>query len=292
MARPQELLEPDAVHAFGVFADHLNFTAAAARLHLSQPSLHTKIRKLQAGLGVDLYEREGRVLRLTTAGQRLAAYARDCTRRADDLLGDLTDSPAPVMLAAGRGTFRWVLGDGVRRLTRSGRPLHVLVADRQEALAALTDGRVDLAVVAHDPPPPHLRSQPLARYPQVLLAPRGSRLARLDEVRLADLEGLALVVPPAGRPHRSTLERALADAGVTWSVAAEVDGWDLLAHFAALGLGVTVVNGCVRPPAGLVAVPVRDLPQVTYHAVWRAEREDLALVVLERLRPATPDATA
>jgi DNA-binding transcriptional LysR family regulator len=285
MARPHDLLEPDAVHAFGVFADHLNFTTAAARLHLSQPSLHAKIRKLQSGLGVDLYERDGRGLRLTTAGQRLAGYAKDCARRADDLVGDLTSAPAPVMLAAGRGTFRWVLGEGVRRLTRAGRPLSVLVADRQEALTALDGGRVDLAVVAHDPPPPHLRSEVLARYPQVLLVPRRSRLATAGEVGLRDLAGLALVVPPVGRPHRSTLDRALGEAAVRWTVAAEVDGWDLLTHFAALGLGAAVVNGCVRAPAGLVALPVRDLPQVSYWAAWRPQREDLALDTLTQLRP-------
>lgn len=280
-----ELLESDAVHAFAVFADHLNFTAAAGQLHLSQPSLHAKIRKLQAGLGVELYEREGRGLRLTAAGERLAAFARDATRRADDLLADLHSGPAPVMIAAGRGTLRWVIGDGVHRLARSGRPLRVLTADRDAALTAVGSGRADLAVIAHDPPPRPLRSEQLAAYPQTLLLPRRHRLAASEDITLRDLDGLALVVPPADRPHRRSLERALLDAGVSWSLAAEVDGWDLLAHFAALGLGATVVNGCVRPPTGLAAVPIRDLPTVRYWAVWRPERDRLATDTLAHLRP-------
>lgn len=63
-------LRADAVHAFGVFADHLSFTAAAEALHLSQPSLHTKVRKLQDALGVPLYERHARGLRLTETRNR------------------------------------------------------------------------------------------------------------------------------------------------------------------------------------------------------------------------------
>jgi DNA-binding transcriptional LysR family regulator len=278
-----DVLESDAVRAFAVFAEHLNFTAAARVLHLSQPSLHAKIRKLQAGLGVDLYERDGRALRLTVAGERLAVFARDAERQVGDLLADLHLRSAPVTLAAGRGTFRWVIGDGVRSLARSGRDLRVLTVDRADALAAVGSGRVDVAVVAADPPGRSLRARQIASYPQTLVVPRRHPLAGRVAVRVRDLDGLALVVPPPGRAHRRTLELALLDAGVAWRVAAEVDGWDLLVHFASLGIGATVVNGCVRPPAGLVAVPVADLPRVRYWAAWRAERAGLAGDVLAHL---------
>ena len=73
----RDVLEADAVRSFAVFAEHLNFTAAAAALRVSQPSLHVKISKLAAALGADLYQRQGRSLRLTAAGERLAAFALD-----------------------------------------------------------------------------------------------------------------------------------------------------------------------------------------------------------------------
>jgi DNA-binding transcriptional LysR family regulator len=92
-----------------------------------------------------------------------------------------------------------------------------------------------------------------------------------------------LLVPPAGRPHRRALDRALGEAGVGWRVAAEVDGWDLLVHFAHLGLGATIVNGCVRLPSGLCGVPVEDLPEVRYWAAWRAQREAVLASALREL---------
>src|SRR5688500_16121645 len=104
----RDLLEADALRAFAVFAEHRSFTAAAAALHISQPSLHVKVNKLATALGVDLYERVGRRLALTAAGQRLAAFALDSRRRVDDFLRELHEDTSSLTIAAGRGTFRWV----------------------------------------------------------------------------------------------------------------------------------------------------------------------------------------
>lgn len=266
------LLEADAVRAFAVFAEHRNFTTAAAALHLSQPSLHVKIRQLADGLGLELYQREGRGLVLTAAGERLAEFARESSRRADDFLGDLREDTRLVRIAAGRATLRWVISGTIQAIARSGRGVRVLTANRDAALASLGSGQADLAAIALDPPPPSLAARLIATYPQVLVVPAKHPLAGRRRVRVADLAGLDLLVPPAGRPHRRSLESALLEAGVEWQVAAEVDGWDLLIHFAALGLGSTVVNGCVHLPPRLRAVPVTDLPPVRYWAVWRPSR--------------------
>ena len=267
-----DLLEADALRAFAVFATHRNFTTAAAELHISQPALHVKIRKLAAGLGVDLYERDGRRLVLTSAGQRLAAFAADTRQRTGEFLRDLHHGRPELAVAAGRSTFRWVISDAVRRTGADGWTVRITVADRDAALAALASGRVDVAVVGFDPPPRSVESRHVATYPQILVVAATHPLAARATVRVRDLAGLDLLVPPPERPHRRSLDRALADAGVAWRPVAEVDGWDLLVHFAALGLGATVVNGCVPVPDGLAAVPVTDLPAVRYWAAWRKHR--------------------
>jgi DNA-binding transcriptional LysR family regulator len=266
-----------------VFARHGSFTRAAAELHISQPSLHVKIRKLSAALGVELYERHGRELTLTRAGERLAAFGQESRRRLDDFLGGLDDAGAALTIAAGRGTFRWVIADAVRRIAATGRAVQVLTADRDAALAALSSGAVDLAVIAHDPPPRSHESRMIASFPQVLMIDRRHPLAGRARVALTDLDGLDLVVPPAGRPHRKALDRALLDAGVGWRPAAEVDGWDLLVHFATMGIGACVVNGCVPAPAELAATPIADLPTVRYWAVWRAQRRSIVADALAEL---------
>ncbi len=269
----QDLLEPDALRSFAVFAEHRNFTTAAAALNISQPSLHVKIRKLADALGTDLYERAGRSLVLTAAGERLAAFAVDARLRVDDFLADLEESTPTLTIAAGRGAFRWVIADAVRAVARRDRKIRVITADRDAAVAALGSGHADIAVVGYDPPPGRFRVREIAAYPQTLLISRTHPLACRAQVTLADLAGLDLIVPPPGRPHRRALERALLDAGVPWQAVAEADGWDLQVQFADLGIGATVVNGCVRPPPGLAAIPVTGLPDVRYWAAWCPQRQ-------------------
>jgi len=280
----RDLLEADGLRAFAVFAEHRNLTAAAAALHISQPSLHAKIGKLAAALGTDLYERDGRRLRLTAAGERLAAYALDSRRRLDEFIEELDQGAPTLTIAAGRGALLWVVGESIGRISRSGRQIHVITADREAAVAALASGRADIAVMANDPPPRHLHSVQIAAYRQTLMVDAAHPLAGRRQVRLASLRDLSLVVPPPGRPHRRTLERALLDAGVSWQVAAEVDGWDLQVHLTALGVGATIVNGCVPPPPGVAAVPIGDLPMVRYWAAGRRQRLPVIADVLKRLR--------
>jgi hypothetical protein len=134
---------------------------------------------------------------------------------------------------------------------------------------AVRTGRAHLGVSTLDVLPDDLISLPIATYPQVLLVPEQHRLARKRAVRLADLTGSELVVPPPARPHRVALERALTAAGVDWTAAVEAEGWPLTVHFAALGVGLAGVYGCVQPTAGLVARRITDLPPITFHAVHR-----------------------
>jgi DNA-binding transcriptional LysR family regulator len=280
----RDFLESDALRSFAVFAEHRNFTAAAAALHISQPSLHVKIKKLAAALGTELYERDGRRLRLTASGEQLAAFALDSQRRVDDFLREIGTAAPTSTIAAGRGTIRWVITDAIKQLDRQGHKVRIITADRDAAQAALMAGRADVAVLAYDPPPSHVSTVQIASYPQMLVIGSEHRLATRDTVQLGDLDGLELVVPPVGRAHRRALDRALLDAGVSCEVAAEVDGWDLLVHLVGLGIGATIVNSCVQLPAGLSGVPVIDLPTVRYWATWRTQRHGAVRYILDQFR--------
>ncbi|MCW2912498.1 MAG: transcriptional regulator [Actinomycetia bacterium] len=265
-------LSTDALASFAVFADHLNFTRAAEELHLSQPALHVKVQKLAETLGRPLYRREGRRLTLTLEGEAVARFARELDARVGSFLAELrgTVPDRPVVLAAGEGAYLYLLGDVVRDATTR---LRLINGDHTQMLTAVRTGRADLGVGVLDVLPDDLGTVPLASYPQTLVLPDGHALASRSTLTLADLAGTPLVVPPPQRPHRIALERALRAAGVEWSVAVEAGGWPVMLHFVALGVGLAVVNGCVRPPAGLIQREIIDLPPVPYHAVHLPGRD-------------------
>lgn len=128
------VLTADAVAAFAVFARHRNFTSAAGELHLTQPSLHTKIAKLSRQLDTTLYERVGRELRLTPDGEALAAFANDQQRAADDYLARRADPSRTIHLAAGRASIQWVLDQPLRALVSTGTRLRVTPTNGARAI--------------------------------------------------------------------------------------------------------------------------------------------------------------
>ncbi|MBM2614400.1 LysR family transcriptional regulator [Actinoplanes sp. LDG1-06] len=277
----------DALASFAVFARHLNFTRAAEELRISQPALHVKVRKLSETLGRPLYHREGRRLTLTADGEAVARFAREHDERLAHFLSEFAGAPygRPVVLAAGQGAYLYLLGDTIRgMLADEPTRLRLINCDHRQMLAAVRSGRAHVGVSVLDVLPDDLDALELATFPQVLFVPAGHRLARRRSVRLRDLNGESLVVPPHQRPQRVLLEQGLRSAGTEWTVAVEAEGWPLITHFVTLGVGLAIVNGCVPAPRGLVAKPVTDLPSVTYHVVHQPSATDDARVatLLER----------
>jgi DNA-binding transcriptional LysR family regulator len=261
------------LEAFAIFAKHRNFTHAADELHVSQPALHARIRKLEQTLGRQLYERQGRTLLLTQTGEHLAAFANDTRSRAAAFLEGLDAlPPRPLVLAAGSGAYLYVIGDVLRRYLDRKLGLRLMTTDSDATVAAVRDGTADVGVTALTIPPDDLQCELLTQYSQVLAVRPDHRLAGRRTVRLKDLQGEALVVPPQTRPHRRQLERSLLDAGVDWSVAVEAEGWVLLVHFVRMGIAPAVVNGFVRTPATVRTIPIKDLPPIRYYLVTRRNR--------------------
>src|SRR5438128_8056439 len=75
----------DTLASFVALADELHFTRAALRLHVAQPSLTKRIQQLERLLGVRLFVRTRRSVRLTSDGELLLDKARHVIRAADDL---------------------------------------------------------------------------------------------------------------------------------------------------------------------------------------------------------------
>lgn len=100
---------------FTTFADCLSFSKAARQLHISQPALHVKVRKLSEQLDTVLYRRFGRQLQLTPQGELVARFGRDMRSYAQGLAETLRTgaSHEPVVLAAGTGAYMYLLGSAV-----------------------------------------------------------------------------------------------------------------------------------------------------------------------------------
>ncbi|MFK8003186.1 MAG: LysR family transcriptional regulator [Polyangiales bacterium] len=264
------MINGDWLNAFVVFAEEESFTAAARRLHISQPALHVQVRKLGEQVGAPLYARDGRGVKLTAQGEMLMAFGREQSERTEELLGRLRgeDPALPIALSAGEGAYLYLLGDALRRFNRRFPDrLQLLNHSQAETLDAVRSGRAHVGVTMVEEAPPELFVEPLREVGAMLVVPKKHRLAKRRRVRIADLDGERWVVPPKGRAQRAMLVRAFREQGVSLTTSVEASGWELILHFAKLGLGIAIVNEFCRLPAGMVGIPVPELPAVPYFLV-------------------------
>ncbi|MCT8179651.1 LysR family transcriptional regulator [Variovorax sp. CY25R-8] len=266
----------DALQSFAVFADTLNFSESARLLHISQPALHAKVRKLSEQLDARLYLRVGSALQLTSAGEQVARHARELLLLNQRFVKGLAQGQEQVVvsLAAGEGAYLYLLGKALSQFSGPGASPHLqlLTRNRDASVQAVRAGQAQLGIAPLGAVPADLHAVRLTVVGQVLVLPRAHALASRRSVRLRDLQGAQLIVPPAGRPHRELLGRLLQAESVSWQPSLEADGWELMLRFAQLGFGLTVVNACCRIPKGLVAVPLQGYPPLEYHLFRAADR--------------------
>lgn len=273
---------------FVAVAQEMSFTRAADRLLLAQSAVSTTVRELERELGVELFDRSHRQIRLTGAGEELLARSRDVLERMRDL--------ASAVGAAGtelRGTVTMGLMTGVD-LVDVPRLLGVYHARHPSAIvqlratglgstglvAQLERGEIDLALLSVvDALPAGLQGEVVASSPYVLVAPEGHPLAQAPAVALADLEGESFVDLPPGYGSRRIVDDAFAHAGVTRRVLIEVAEISTAAQYVPQGLGLALVPRFAAGPApvpGTRIVPMDAVvPPFDLSLAW-ARRRPLA----------------
>lgn len=263
----------DFLESFRVFAQTLNFSHAATQRHLSQPALHKQIRALQEDIGTQLYRRVGRNLELTEGGHRLARLAIETRNRIDDCRADILNEnrTSSIGLVAGRGAYLYLLGRGIQRFTKKGLKVDLMTGDSPATLLALKSGRAALGVTVVREIPEGYFGEMIREVRPHLVVSQSHALASRKSVGLKQLNTLPLILPPTPSPMRESLTTIFEHEDCELSIAMEASGWELMMHFASLGLGATIVNGCCRPPRGTVAIPIPSLPSAQYYLLHMSD---------------------
>ncbi len=266
------MIHSERLASFLAFGQALNFTRAAQQMHISQPSLFAQIKKLESELDTKLYEKHGRYLSLTRAGQQLLAHAREVERRDGQIRARLsgTEPDTPLVLAAGEGALLYLLPDALARLQKShGGRIRVLTRNATDTIRSVVLGEATLGVTALSGPHSGVESTSLTLVGLQAVFSKSHSLAKKRSLGLSSLDGAPLVSVPRGFPHRENLEKLFAGAELRLNVVTEANGWTAMMHLASLGLGIALVNDFCKPPRGCVGRPIRNVPKLEYRVLWR-----------------------
>ena len=260
-------LELRHLRAFVAVARHGSVGRAAQALRLTQPGVSMTLGEVTRALGVRPFERHGRGLRLSAAGQLLLDRAAPLLEQAERLPAEvreaLTGIPhGPVRVGAGEGAVLYLL-PGPLRAFRSRHPAVDVVVRNQpgeDTAAMLRAGELDFGLRGWDRAPRGVDYRPALRFDRVVIAPRGHPVLRARPLTLAALAAHPLVLPWPRSTLRQAVERALARARVRYRIALEAGGWEIVKRYVALGFGIGIVPAyCLRRGDRLGGRPVSHL---------------------------------
>ncbi|QLE73731.1 LysR family transcriptional regulator [Streptomyces rectiverticillatus] len=237
------------LRAFVAVAEHLHFRDAATALGMSQPALSGAVSALEDILDVQLLERTTRKVLLSPAGERLAARARTVLDAVAALMEEADAARAPFTGVLRLGVIPTVapyLLPTVLRLVHDAYPdLDLQVHEEQTSslLDGLTQGRLDLLLLAVPLGAPGVSEIPLFDEDFVLVTPRDHWLAERGDIPREALRELELLLLDEGHCLRDQALDICREAGRTTGAAVTTSaaGLSTLVQLVGGGMGVTLL---------------------------------------------------
>jgi DNA-binding transcriptional LysR family regulator len=222
-------------------------TRAAEQLGTSQPALSRSLARLQSDLGVQLFRRVGRSIRLTKPGEQFLAHVERGLAEIDNGRRALSDVKAADRGTVSLGFLRTLGARYIPELVRRFTLVHPTVSfafvqnNSTTIEAQLERGELDLVFVAVPPGNADFGWTRVGDQQFVLIVPRSHRLARRRQVRLRDVANERFVSFKQGHAIRRMTDDLCRAAGFLPAISFEADDSSSVPGFVAAGFGVGIV---------------------------------------------------
>ncbi len=262
-------------------ADTRHFGKAAARCHVSQPTLSAQLKKLEEYLGVELIERQPRRVALTEIGEQIVARARRVVTDSDELLALARSQRDPLSgslkLALIPTLGPYLLPLLSKQLRRQLPKLKLMLYEYQTEplLQALRTGDIDMGVLALPVHADGVETRKLFEEDFMVALPRGHRLADRATVKLDDLKGDSMLLLEDGHCLRDQALEICSKGDVEEDQDYRATSLETLRQMVAAGMGVTLLPKLSTggPFGNEKSVVVKPFPKPAPHriigAVWR-----------------------
>ncbi|MET7438822.1 LysR family transcriptional regulator [Streptomyces sp. NPDC004082] len=275
-------LEVRQLRYFVAVAEELHFGRAAGRLGMAQPPLSRTIRDLERQLGVTLFERTTRQVKLTGAGEVLLRDARTALEAVTAAAHRArhAGSASPRLRIALKADIDGGLLPQILdaySADPAALPPELVLGGFGEQPQALRDGLADVALVLRPVDERGLDSEPLLTEPVLVALAATDPLAARTELRLADLSGRSL---PGGAPADSG-RMAPPSPGAT-RPASNLSEIFSLVETGSIVFFAPASVARQNPRPGIAYRPVSDLPDCTLAVAWPQEARSTAVAAFVR----------
>lgn len=236
------------LRVFTEVARHLSFVRAAEQLHLTPPAVTMQVKELESAIGLPLFDREGRKVSLTTAGEYFLVYAKRLLatlKDADDAMARFRKLESGVLAIGMVSTAKYFVPQLLARFREEhpGVELKLQVGgNRDQLVAALQQGEVDLAIMGRPPKEVATRAEPFAAHPHVFVAPTGHPILAIGHPPLAAVANYPLIVRETASGTRALMDRFFQDHRVEPRIAMEMPSNETIKQAVMAGMGLSFLS--------------------------------------------------
>ena len=257
-------------------------SAAARELHLTQPAVSMQLKELEGSCGVTLYERSGRGIQLTTAGETVlntATAILDTLRNTQETLDGMIGLKTGVLKLATVSTAKY-FAPSILSAFRSEHPeinVQLVVGNRQEIIDLLNKNTCDLVIMGTPPVEVETRAIKFASHPQVIIAAQDHPLSKERDISLKTLRKEGFVIREMGSGTRAIMERYFSDNKFDYQTTMEASSNETIKQAVIAGMGLSFISkhtiALEIAAKRLSILDIRGMPLVrSWHAICREDK--------------------
>ncbi|HMO44980.1 MAG TPA: LysR family transcriptional regulator [Rubrivivax sp.] len=223
-------------------------TRAAEALHLTPPAVSMQIKEVEAQVGLKLFDRSGRTLTLSTAGEYFVVHAKRllaALRDAENAMGRFKRLEHGTLTVGMVSTAKYFVPRLLARFhdEHPGIDVRLVVAANREALLArMHSGEVELSVMGRPPRELAARAEPFAAHPLVFVCPPGHELLRIGHPPVAALAPYPFIVREQGSGTRHAMEQFFAEHRFEPRITMEMGSNETIKQAVMAGMGVSFLS--------------------------------------------------
>jgi DNA-binding transcriptional LysR family regulator len=224
-----------------------SFTAAGARLHVSQSAISRQILLLEDEFHERLFVRLGRRVQITAAGEALLQLAHRVFNDIRDTSASITDRQkvltGTINIVGGMTVCLYVFPPLLKEFRKHHPQVEIKVATggTQRLMRRVRNGQADLALLTLPVDDPALTSVPVLREELMLVMPAGHPLSNKDSVGVEALVGQPFIIFEQGSNTRRTLDEFFVREQIKPRIVTETENVEIIKSMVASGLGVAIV---------------------------------------------------
>lgn len=261
----------DHLDLFALVVEQESINKASQIVNLSQPALSRKIHKLEEELGVDLFERRGKKLILTRAGELCYEFAVEMRRLQRDFMqsiGEYKSAQKKIAITIGASltTLQSTLPDIITIYTKDAphTEFKVLTGKTNEVVTLVKEKKVDIGLLATTISQPGIICVPLFDDPLCLVLPEGHPYKDKKSIEISDLHEMSMILFSKGTWYRVVMDEMFMRSAIFPDVTMEIDSFEAIIRLVSTCQAATLLPLSYLRPKLMEEnqLVVRDIPEL------------------------------